>query len=170
MNKLIKNEKGLTLLEVILSFAILTIVITSFLALFPQVAKFNQKTDESFTAINLANEKLAIIEQIAKKSSKEMDVTKKIFVIGSANQLEMKSLSKDNTNFSKLNLTQNISNQTNEYIMNTQDGNYATKITITKAPDTQTTSVIHLYRVFIEVQSSEGSKKTELYGYVPVPK
>lgn len=51
-----KNEKGLTLVEVLASIVILTIVLTSFYGLFIQSAKFDKVNEDSLVASNLANQ------------------------------------------------------------------------------------------------------------------
>lgn len=54
----LKNNKGLTLIEVLASIVILSIVIISFVALFPQMSLFNEKTEENLDAISIAKEVL----------------------------------------------------------------------------------------------------------------
>lgn len=53
---MIKNEKGLTLLEVLASIVILTIILTSFYGLFIQSAKFTKINEDELYASNLANQ------------------------------------------------------------------------------------------------------------------
>lgn len=52
---MLKNEKGLTLVEILASIVILSIVLTSFYGLFIQSAKFNKVNEDSLIASNLAN-------------------------------------------------------------------------------------------------------------------
>jgi type II secretion system protein I len=52
------NNTGLTLLELLLSMAILSIVILSFMAIFSQLITFSVKVEDKVTAINIAEEVL----------------------------------------------------------------------------------------------------------------
>ncbi|WP_074600871.1 type IV pilus modification PilV family protein [Sediminibacillus halophilus] len=51
---LMKNESGLTLIEVVVSIAILSIIITTFFAFFAQAAKTNKNADSIVTATYVA--------------------------------------------------------------------------------------------------------------------
>lgn len=53
---MIKNEKGLTLVEILASIVILSIVLTSFYGLFIQSAKFTKVNEDNLVASNLANQ------------------------------------------------------------------------------------------------------------------
>ncbi|MER2060024.1 MAG: prepilin-type N-terminal cleavage/methylation domain-containing protein [Niallia sp.] len=50
----IQNDKGISLIEILVSIVLLGILITSFLTFFPQVSSFNQKTDERLTSVTIA--------------------------------------------------------------------------------------------------------------------
>lgn len=52
--RFIQNDKGISLIEILVSIVLLSILITSFLTFFPQVSSFNQKTDERLTSVTLA--------------------------------------------------------------------------------------------------------------------
>lgn len=54
----LNNNNGLTLLEVLASIVILSIVVVSFLSLFPQMSLFNEKTKENLDAVTIAKELL----------------------------------------------------------------------------------------------------------------
>lgn len=55
-----KNEKGMTLVEVLAALIILVLVITVFLQFLPQLATTNKKNVEKNQAINLAEEELLL--------------------------------------------------------------------------------------------------------------
>src|SRR5581483_8216393 len=52
--KLVKNEKGLTLLEVLISIVILSIILVSFMGIFPQMGMMNQQNSNKEQAVNTA--------------------------------------------------------------------------------------------------------------------
>lgn len=58
----INNEKGLTLLEVLLSITLLSIVMISFLSFFTDAFRFNSINDDSIQAMNAAREQQARIK------------------------------------------------------------------------------------------------------------
>ena len=58
----IDNEKGLTLLEVLLSITLLSIVMITFLSFFTNAFRFNSINDDSIQAMNIAREQQALIK------------------------------------------------------------------------------------------------------------
>lgn len=54
----LKNEKGITLIEVILAMALLSIVLISFMNIFPQMGFMNKHNEDKAQAINTAKEVL----------------------------------------------------------------------------------------------------------------
>ncbi len=52
----IDNEKGLTLIEVLLSITLLSIVMITFLSFFTNAFRFNSMNDDSIQAMNIARE------------------------------------------------------------------------------------------------------------------
>lgn len=63
MQKSIKNEQGLTLIEVLASIVLLSIVIVSFLSLFPQITNFNKSTEENLQAAATAKEVRVLVKE-----------------------------------------------------------------------------------------------------------
>jgi len=59
----IKNQHGLTLLEVLLSITLLFIVIISFFAFFTQSFKYTQHNEEKLTASQIAEEVVAELRE-----------------------------------------------------------------------------------------------------------
>ncbi|ETP68894.1 hypothetical protein G159_10060 [Planococcus glaciei CHR43] len=56
-----RNERGLTLVEVLAALVILGIIFTSIIAIFPQMTLFNNKTEAKLDTMNLAREEMAKI-------------------------------------------------------------------------------------------------------------
>lgn len=53
-----RNEKGLTLVEVLAALTIIGIIVVGLLFIFPQMTKFNDKTNSKLEAMNLAKMEL----------------------------------------------------------------------------------------------------------------
>ncbi|MBB6455053.1 type II secretory pathway pseudopilin PulG [Salirhabdus euzebyi] len=58
MKKILQSEKGLTLVELIAAFVIITILLISFFSFFSQGAKYSEINDDSIKASNLARQVL----------------------------------------------------------------------------------------------------------------
>lgn len=63
MTKFPINEKGLTLIEVLASIVLLSIVIVSFLSLFPQITQFNNVTERNLQAAAVAKEIRVLVKE-----------------------------------------------------------------------------------------------------------
>ena len=59
--KALKNEKGLTLVEVLAALVILGIVFVGIMTIFPQMTLFNSKTETKLDTMNLARQEMAKI-------------------------------------------------------------------------------------------------------------
>jgi prepilin-type N-terminal cleavage/methylation domain-containing protein len=62
MQKSFRNDKGLSLVEVLASLVILGIVFVGFMTIFPQMTLFNKKTEIKLETMNLAREEIALIK------------------------------------------------------------------------------------------------------------
>jgi prepilin-type N-terminal cleavage/methylation domain-containing protein len=63
MGKFLKNQQGLTLIEVLVSITLLGIVLTSFLSFFNQAYSYTKKNQDKTVGINVARNVLYYIEQ-----------------------------------------------------------------------------------------------------------
>ena len=63
MRKLLNNENGLTLIEVLASIVLLSIIIVSFLSLFPQISNFNESTEKNLQAAAVAKEVRVLVKE-----------------------------------------------------------------------------------------------------------
>ena len=75
MENHIQNENGMTLLELLLSMAILLIIFTVFFQFFSQTALFTMKNEEKVKAINIARETISEIKEL---SDKDVIIEKKL--------------------------------------------------------------------------------------------
>ena len=64
MKKIIKNEKGLTLVEILAALVILGIVLVSFMSFFTQSAKFTAHNSEKLTAVQVGEEVVADVRDL----------------------------------------------------------------------------------------------------------
>ena len=69
MKNHIRNENGMTLLELLLSMAILLIIFTVFFQFFSQTALFTMKNEEKIKAINIARETISEIKELSDKDA-----------------------------------------------------------------------------------------------------
>ena len=63
MRKNLRDEEGLSLVEVLASIVILGIVFVSFMMIFPQMTLFNKKTEAKLETMNLARQEIALIKK-----------------------------------------------------------------------------------------------------------
>ncbi|QUG42244.1 type II secretion system protein [Psychrobacillus sp. INOP01] len=73
MRNKLNNNKGLTLIEVLASIVLLSIVIISFMSLFPQMTLMNHKTEDNLQAANVGKELLVEIKKLTFESIKNGD-------------------------------------------------------------------------------------------------
>lgn len=158
------NKKGMTLLEVLLAITILSIVLTSFFSLFPQIATFNAKTDEKLSGMYLANEKIVVLNELAKKN-------REIFSIDPDEQtLTISDYSKANAAYAPLKLAQNMEEYNDFFLLYTDEENIQSKIKINKRPDTAPNDYYQLYRIHVEVFNRQLDEVSSIYGYLSIPK
>jgi hypothetical protein len=98
------NEKGVTLIELILAISLLTIVLITFMAFFTNAFTYNSMTSDKFKGVNYVREKQADL--------KENTAFKNFFINISDGTVTSSDLSMTNTMYSGLNLMENISTTT----------------------------------------------------------
>lgn len=57
------NDKGLTLIELLVSLALISIVIVTFLSFFSQSVLFSSKSEDKLTAVNIAEKVIAELKK-----------------------------------------------------------------------------------------------------------
>ncbi|WP_141431854.1 prepilin-type N-terminal cleavage/methylation domain-containing protein [Bacillus sp. 03113] len=156
INFLYRNQRGFTLIEVLLAFVILTILIFSFLSLFPQASKTNERTDERFTGANLAKEVLVKIQ-------KSEGITNLLTNLKN-NPNSSLTLSKDNVQYASLNLAENIQKTDSQVTLITYENTY--KINIMLRIDPNFIGSEELYQTHIMIQNRSEKKVSDIFGYV----
>lgn len=69
--KLLKQESGVTLVELLASIVLLTIIVTTFLSFFVQAGRTNNRIDDMNEATFLAQEQLELITAYSEKETVE---------------------------------------------------------------------------------------------------
>ncbi|OIJ10285.1 hypothetical protein BKP35_14400 [Anaerobacillus arseniciselenatis] len=156
MEKYLKNHNGLTLLEVLLAFSILTIVFIAFLTFFPQIGTFNQITDEKMRAVNVAKQQLVIVQN---------DFGPKFINNLNTNPQPTNIYDQNNPYYISLNLIEDIDVDENYYLLLTKRQGLLISIKINKEPELS--DVRKLYKVEATVVQDDDSRElTKLYGYI----
>ena len=90
----IKEETGLTLVEVLAALVLLSIVFIGFMTIFPQMNNVNNRTEAKLVTMNIAKQELAML----KDSPSRLDPDKKIKNSMSPDLFETYDLSVDDYN------------------------------------------------------------------------
>lgn len=145
----IQNEKGLTLLEVLLSIVILSIILISIMKFFPQMGLMNKQNIDKQQAINTARETLfefqndsevkRLIKYPASTSSKFEFIEKKEII--------------DSGTF-------------NCFKLNGKIHGYIGQICLKETPDIGNAGGKELFQIHIELLNSKGTLITDTYGYI----
>ncbi|MEH7249918.1 prepilin-type N-terminal cleavage/methylation domain-containing protein [Neobacillus niacini] len=153
--EILKNEKGVTLLEVLLAMAILSIVLISFMNMFPQMGMMNKKNEEKTQAINTAKEILIDWQESVKV--KEF-ITRSDRTVGfTPNNVT------DKTYYTSFN--PNLTGT--DYIFGTVKGIYSVTIKIKKTARTRETSKAYkIHLIEIQLLNDKGNAVSKTYGYI----
>lgn len=137
----VQNQKGLTLLEVLLSILILSIVLVSFFQFFPQMGLMNKENENKAIAINLAKKELI---EWKKKAN-----TFKLFLDNPSADLFPEYDHEDS----------------NYFYFNTTKNDYNINIKIKKVSDI-TTNPSKAHVIIIEVLNQKNAVIGETFGYL----
>ncbi|WP_419956024.1 type IV pilus modification PilV family protein [Neobacillus niacini] len=142
----IKNEKGVTLVELLASIVILSIILLSFMTFFTNSFQYNAVSSDKMKATNIARE------------------VQEDFKVNSEKNLELKNLitfSKTSTgttipksSYPKLNLTEDIIKNSGILTMKLISQNYNVEVTV----DTNNDPSLHSSLSKIHVQVKKGTK------------
>lgn len=147
----IDNEKGLTLIEVLVSITLLSIVIITFLTFFTNAFRFNSINDDSTQAMNIAREQQALIKE-------HPEVINRI--------LNEESLTADDVNV--LQLKSPVLLENNKYILHINNTIYDIKVYIDndaqKKDEIGVTTYLPLHKIHVEIYKNE-KLLSETYTY-----
>lgn len=142
----LKNNSGFTLIEILASVVLITVVLSMFLSIFPQMANMNNRTGDNLEAANVGKEVLVKMKKLSYEN-----ITSKT------------NLPIANTTYT--NSTSNI--QINgTYVTNVK--NYNVEININKTHDVEVnSSTTRLRRFSIEILDDQNKNTlTTTYGYL----
>ncbi|AZU63512.1 prepilin-type N-terminal cleavage/methylation domain-containing protein [Neobacillus mesonae] len=151
--ELLKNQKGVTLVEVLASIVILSIILISIMGFFPQMGLMNKQNEEKSQAINIAKEIL-----VGWQESNEV----KTFISQSDRIIGFTpSYVNENVNYTHF----DYNKYPNYYYFETDKNQYNVEIKIKKSPD-KSASVLHVHQIVIKLQNKKGNIIAETYGYI----
>ncbi|QFF99575.1 type II secretion system protein [Psychrobacillus glaciei] len=142
-----KNTNGFTLIEILASIVLLTVIISMFLTMFPQMANMNNRTGDNLDAANVGKELLVIIKKNNYNNfsnNTNLAIKEKIHTI---------SINKSNNDYLLLKDTYK---------------SFFIEIKIYNSKVFPDNSTNQLYKVSIEVKKNEASPTplTTTYGYI----
>jgi prepilin-type N-terminal cleavage/methylation domain-containing protein len=138
--KLIKNENGLSLIEVLISIVILSIIFISFMGFFPQMGMMNKQNGDKAQAVNTAKQLL----------------------INWENNSDVKAYLANPTTTV---LPQYPQPDSGYYIFNTTEGNFNVKVKIKITPS-KTSKLLNAHLTIVQLFNGKGNLVTETYGYI----
>ncbi|QUW22514.1 type II secretion system protein [Sporosarcina sp. Marseille-Q4063] len=155
MQKYFRNDKGLSLIEVLASLVILGIVFVGFMTIFPQMTLFNKKTEIKLETMNLAREEIALIKNKKEPYVSPLNQNDINAIILGTNETVIKNPVDLSKNALRINY------EKNDYI-------YEADFYTDPVPDLD--SKIHpeniiLYKVHLKVLA-DGKINSESYGYI----
>ncbi|MFJ5715542.1 prepilin-type N-terminal cleavage/methylation domain-containing protein [Neobacillus sp. NPDC093127] len=141
--KFVQNEKGVTLLELLISIVILSIIFLSVMRFFPQMGFMNKQNEDKTQAINTAKE----------------------ILIDWQNSPDVKSFLVDPTNETLEDLPTNKKTEGGFYYFYTVNGSFNVTIKIKITPSKES-NVSKAHLIQIQLFNKRGNVVSETYGYV----
>jgi hypothetical protein len=156
MKKLVFNEKGLTLIEILVSIILLTVVFFTFMAFFTNTFHYNAINSDSIQGMNIAREYQAKIKEPAFGIDK---------LLGEPSDPSTAISSLHLTAGTTQNGTPYIPVIDNQYNLEINDPKYNIKIKINTTPEAINGSYRKLYLVYVTVSDKKNKLLSETYTY-----
>lgn len=147
---IIRSQKGVTLIEVIASVAILSIVLITFINFFPQMGFMNKQNEEKMEGVNYTKQIL-----VKWKNSEE---------IRELVPDNLESLSKTKENSSDYIYYDNVQKYDDHYIFQTTRNKLNIEILIYQTDELNTSS--DAYQIHVLAKDERGNLISESFGYV----
>ncbi|PKG21681.1 type IV pilus modification PilV family protein [Niallia nealsonii] len=154
----IKNNKGISLIEILLSIVILGILIASLITFFPQASQSMNETDKKLTSVNIAKEWLVQAQNSTQVKS---------FLNNMVNQPNSSIVySITNTDYQGLPLVSiNHDAQYGELVL--KEENYFVHLTISSIPENlKNIGKTRLYKIHVHIYDEKNNLKSNIYGYL----
>lgn len=155
-----KNEKGVTLIEVILSITILMIVFSVLINYLPQMATSNNQNIDKNLAVNLAKDELLYWKEALKNKS-DFDH----FINHIATKVACLDGSAENGDCYQQLFTE--LNGEYESMITNLDEKFQVRVKVWGTP-TSTSEAVDLHQVHIAIMDEDELLKSETYGYIHV--
>ena len=143
--KCVANERGLTLLEVLLSFSILSVVFVTFMAFFTNAFQYNSLSSDEIQGTNLVRATLAELKE---------NSAKRVAMEDFLGNVRNGDLSMSQPAYAALSLTGTVGetrfNEEDYYTLQIQHFQYKVFVHVKRKPDFLGTS-ISLYRLYVQV-------------------
>lgn len=176
MNYFKKNERGVTLVELLLAMTLLTIVLITFMAVFTNAFNFNSRTSDKVKGVNFVKENQVILKD---KTTPEGTGFYNFFTkIKDTDGPTTADLSRENFLYNDLKLIENITkvSETSEPALNDADTSsdyyfllkldnssnnpYKLFVYVKETPD-----INNLYRLYIETYDKKENLLSKTYTY-----
>ncbi|MFC4800979.1 prepilin-type N-terminal cleavage/methylation domain-containing protein [Neobacillus sp. GCM10023253] len=151
--ELLKNEKGLTLLEVLISIVLLSMVLLTTMSFFPQMGLVNKQNEEKTQAINSAKEVLI--------NWQESTVVKTYLASDNQTAGFTPAYVDEKVNYTFFSSTK----YTGYYYFETTKNNYNAQIKIKKSPN-KSSSISYVHQIIVQLINKRGNVVAETFGYV----
>lgn len=139
--KFFQNEKGVTLLEVLLSITILSIIFLSIMTFFPQMGFTNKQNEDKSQGISTAKQILVKWEN---------DANVKEFLANPAGTV----------------IPEYKSDEGNYHIFKTTEGAFSVTIKIKKNPPDPSSTKLKAHLIIVQLLNNKGNVVSVTYGYV----
>ncbi|MFF2447730.1 prepilin-type N-terminal cleavage/methylation domain-containing protein [Neobacillus sp. NPDC058068] len=150
--EIVRNEKGVTLIEILISIVILSIIFLSIMRFFPQMGLMNQQNENKSQAINTAKGLLIDWQESNKVKTFIANDKQTIGFITNVNNKDYY------TNF-------NPNPSGTDYIFTTIKNSYEVTIKIKKSP-IEKSNVYSVHLIVMQLKNKNGNVVAETYGYV----
>ena len=151
--KILKNEKGFTLIEVLASIVILSLVLISIMSIFPQMGMVNNQNEQKTQAINTAKEVLI--------SWQDSTVVKTFLQSSSQTTGFNPAYVNEDVNYTVFSNTKFA----NYYYFETTKDEYKVQIKLKKTPN-KSSKISFVHQIDVQLFNSKGIMVAETYGYV----
>ncbi|WP_312470999.1 type II secretion system protein [Neobacillus sp.] len=151
--ELLKNEKGLTLIEVLLSIVILSMILLSIMSMFPQMGFVNKQNEDKAQAINMAKE---ILVNWQESNEVKTFIEKPDHITGFTPEFVNEKVNYTHFAYDKY---------PDYYYFGTTKDHYDVRIKIKKSP-IKSSKVSHVHQIVVQLINKRGNIIAETYGYV----